>query len=96
MDHDDGPLLAETAAPDLRPPPHGSPFWSRMTQPRKGPTWLRALLAIAIVTLAAYLLTVRTRRWHVHAMRKHWASSLQGRRYVHEDAACPIPDLLLT
>ena len=61
-DHDDGPLPAETAAPDLRPPAPGSPLWSRMTQPRKGPAWLRALLAIAIVTLAAYLLAVRARR----------------------------------
>ena len=61
-DHDDAPLLAETAAPELRPPAPGSPLWSRMTHPRKGPNWLRALLAVAIVTLSAYLLAVRVRR----------------------------------
>ena len=61
LDNDDAPLLAETAAPDLRPPPPGagSPFWSRVTHPRKGPAWLRALLAVAILALSAYLLAVR-------------------------------------
>ena len=59
-DSGDAPLLAETAAVELRPVPASVPsVWARATQPRRGPTWLRALLGVAIVALAGYLLAVR-------------------------------------
>ena len=61
-DNGDTPLLAETAPPSLRPPQApGSPWWSRAVH-RREPSWLRALLVVAIVVLATYLLAVRAGR----------------------------------
>ena len=86
-DNGGDPLLAETAAFDLRPPsPPGHSLWASATQPRKGPTWLRALLGVAVVALAGYLLAVRARPKSpcVLAERQQaWSKQLHSRMSMH-------------